>query len=136
MTSMDAVEEFLAQDTLAMVGVSHDEDDFSRVVYRQLRGSHRMVPVHPDAHQIEGDRAVRSVADLPPEVDGLLVMVNPDSTDAVVEDAIAAGIPRVWLFKGAGRGSVTEHAVALCESNGLEPATPDDLRRRAGIAVR
>ena len=120
MTSMEAVQDFLAQETLAMVGVSHDADDFSRVVYRQLRGAHRMVPVHAGVDEIEGDAAVASVADLPPEVDGLVVMTNPADTDGVVEDAIAAGIPRIWLFKGAGKGSVTEHAVALCSEHGVE----------------
>lgn len=120
MTSKQAVQDFLAQDKLAMVGVSHDDDDFSRVVYRQLRGSHTMVPVHPSADRIEGDPVVRSVAELPEDVDGLLVMTRPEDTDAVVEEAIAAGLPRVWLFKGAGKGSVTDHAVALCAEHGVE----------------
>lgn len=120
MTSMEAVQDFLAQQTIAMVGVSADESDFSRAVYRQLALGHRMVPVHPTADEIDGDAVVRSVADLPDDVDGLVVMTNPTDTDAVVTDAIAAGIERVWLFKGAGKGSVTDHAVALCVEHGIE----------------
>jgi len=120
MTSMDAVQDFLAQRKIAMVGVSRDEKDFSRAVYRQLRGSHDLVPVHAEVDEIEGDPTVRSVDALPADIDGILVMTSPERTDEVVEAAIEAGIPRVWLFKGAGKGSVTDHAVALCVDHGIE----------------
>lgn len=121
MTSMDAVQDFLAQRTIALVGTSHDEKDFSRVVYAQLRDhGHLMIPVNPGGGDIDGDPVVTSVAELPDGVDGVLVMVAPEHTDEVVEQAIERGIPRVWLFKGAGKGSVTEHAVALCREHGVE----------------
>lgn len=120
MTSMTVVQDFLAQPKLAMVGVSRAADDFTRDVYRNLRRDHDMVPVHPTVAEIEGDPVVRRVADLPTDVGGLLVMTGPRSTDAVVEAAIDVGIGRVWLFKGAGRGSVTDQAVAMCRAHGVD----------------
>ena len=120
MTTMRAVQDFLAQPTLAMVGVSHAADDFSRDVYRELRRTHTMVPVHPKAVEIEGDHAVRALCELPPEVGGLLVMTNPQAAEALVDEAVEVGIPRVWLYKGAGRGSSTQHAVQVCEDHGVE----------------
>jgi predicted CoA-binding protein len=122
MTTMAAVQDFLAQRTLALVGVSRDEKAFSNVVYRELRQrGHEMVPVNPHADELEGDRCVHSVDELPDDVDGVLVMVPPEQVDEVVDACVARGVPRVWLFKGAGgKGSVTEHAVALCREHGIE----------------
>jgi uncharacterized protein len=123
MPSMHLIEEFLAQVHVAVVGVSRNPKDFSNAVFRALRaGGRTLYPVNPhaDGALLEGEPSYRTLADVPEPVDGVLVMVPAAAAADVVRDAIARGIPRVWLHRGAGRGAVSEEAVALCRAAGVD----------------
>jgi predicted CoA-binding protein len=117
------IDRFLAQRHLALVGVSHDEKQFANAVYRHLRdGGRTMYAVNrdPSLTTVEGDPCYHHLADIPGDVDGVVVMVPAAGAADVVRDAIAAGIPRVWLHRGVGTGSVSAEAIALCEEHGVE----------------
>jgi uncharacterized protein len=117
-----AIDDFLAQTHLAFVGVSRDPKNFANTVYRQLRDGGRVLyPVNGNATSttLEGDRCYGSVADVPDPVDGVVVMVKAAVAQRVVRDAIRRGIPRVWLHRGVGPGSVSAEAVELCRQAGV-----------------
>lgn len=116
------IDDFLAQQHLAVVGVSRDSKQFANSVYRRLRDGGRVLyPVNPSANgaPLEGDGSYRSLADVPDPVDGVLVMVPAALAAEVVQQAVARGIPRVWLHRGAGAGAVSAEAVKLCRDNGI-----------------
>jgi predicted CoA-binding protein len=46
--------------------------------------------------------------------------VVPDQTEEAVRGCAQAGIRRVWMHRGAGRGAVSESAVELCRGKGIE----------------
>lgn len=117
---MKVVEDFLGQKRFAMVGVSHHAKDFSRALFKELchRG-YDVVPVNPAAHEIEGRRCFATVQEISPPVNAALLMTPPPATNAVVHDCAAAGISRVWMFRGGGQGSVSTEAVKFCESKGI-----------------
>jgi predicted CoA-binding protein len=120
MPSRALIDDFLAQDHLAFVGVSRNPKDFANAVYRQLRdGGRTMYPVNASCHEpeLEGDRCYPSLAEVPDPVAGVIVMVPATAAAAVARDAIDRGIPRVWLHRGVGRGSVSDDAVALCREH-------------------
>ena len=120
MPDLSVIEDFLAQRDLAFVGASRNPKDFGNDVYRALRDAgHVLHPVHWAATEIEGDACVASLADLPTPVGGVVVMVAAEDAAAVVADAVAAGIPRVWLHRGVGPGAVSDEAVELCRANGV-----------------
>jgi hypothetical protein len=120
-TNRATIDDFLSQKCLAFVGVSHDPKQFSASVYRELRSKgHPLLPVNPNADEIEGDRCYHSIVDLPSDVDGVIVMVPADRSASVVQECIDHGIPRVWLHKGVGPSSVSPEAVALCREHGIE----------------
>lgn len=114
--SMTAIEDFLAQHHIALVGLSHDPEHFSHTVFRALvdRG-YDVIPVHPTEIVIEARPTYAHLQNAPKPVDGALVMTPADQSAAVVRDAIEAGVPRVWLYKGGAGGSVSEEAVKLAE---------------------
>lgn len=115
------IDDFLAQERLAFVGASSDPREFSVAVYKELKAhGHSLFPVNPHADDVDGDRCVPSVADLPDGIDGAVVMVPADSSAEVVQACIDRGIPRVWLHKGAGPSAVSDEAVALCAEHGVE----------------
>lgn len=123
MPSTQSIDRFLAQDHLAVVGVSRNAKEFTNAVYRRLReGGRTLYPVNAaaDGAPIEGDRSYRSLLDVPDPLDGVLVMVPAPAAAAVVREAIARGAPRVWLHRGAGKGSVSDEAVTLCREHGID----------------
>ncbi len=79
MVSMQAVNEFLAQRRLAVVGVSDVKGSFAKTVYRELRThGYDVVPVNPSAASVDGDRCFPDLASVPGDIDGAIVMVNRD----------------------------------------------------------
>jgi len=122
MPDRTTIEDFLHQKHIALVGVSRDTRSFANVVYRQLRDAgHTMYPVNGNALTpiLEGDACYARISKVPDPVDGVLVMVPARLAADVVRDAIARGIPRVWLHRGVGQGAVSREAVALCEQAGV-----------------
>jgi predicted CoA-binding protein len=120
MPSRIVIEDFLAQHRIAFVGASREPKQFANSVYRHLRdGGRELVPIHREAPTVDGDRAYVSVRDLPQPVDGLVVMLPPGPALDVVLEAIDAGVPRIWLHRGAGQGAVSSEAVEACHRAGV-----------------
>ena len=116
MTSRAAVNEFLSQRTLALVGASRGGKKFGNVALRGLvANGYRVIPVHPEAVAIEGIPCAPSLATLPERVGGVVTVVPPAQTEKVVRDARAAGISRVWMQQGAESPA----ALRYCEEHGL-----------------
>ena len=48
-------------------------------------------------------------------------MVGPDHATEAVEDVAAAGVQKIWLFKGVGApGAASPDAISACERHGLD----------------
>ena len=110
------LDELLAQPALAVVGVSRGGTKFGNLLYRTLRErGTRVYAVHPRAAQLEGDPAYAAFNALPEPVGGVVVCVKPAQVEAVLREAVAAGIPRVWLQQG----SASREALAYAAAQGL-----------------
>jgi predicted CoA-binding protein len=99
----DAVVDRLLRDTAVWVvaGLSQHEERAAYGVARllQSRGK-RIVPVHPRASTVHGERGYATLADAVFElgdIDVVDVFVNSTRAGAVVDDAIAVGAKAVWL---------------------------------------
>ena len=111
MASRATIDGFLAQRTLALVGVSRSGKKFGNAVLKELSGKgYRILPVHPEADDIGGVHCWPSLDALPEEVGGVVVVVPPDEAEKVVVAAADAGIPRVWLQQGSGSPEVARRA--------------------------
>jgi predicted CoA-binding protein len=114
------IDEFLAQDHLALVGVSRDPRQFANGVFRALRDHGTTVyPVNPAADVVEGVPCYRRVQDVPDPLGGVLLMVNPETALEVVDDCVERGVTRVWFHKGAGPGAYSEGAATTCRAQGM-----------------
>jgi predicted CoA-binding protein len=116
MTSKAAVDEFVKQETLAIVGVSREGRKFGNTAYRELKAKgYKLYMVHPEAHILEGDQVYKDFVSLPEKVGGLLVVVPPEQTEMVVREAAAVGMTRIWMQQG----SESEAAVQFCREHGI-----------------
>ena len=101
MTSKSTVDDFLAQRTLAVVGVSRDPKAFANGAYKELKEKgYRLLPVNPHMETFDGERCYPNLKALPEPPGGALIMVAPAQAEGVVQDAAAAGIKRVWMQQG------------------------------------
>lgn len=117
LTTRSAIEQFLAHGTIALAGASRKGGKFGNLARRELaQKGWEVLLVHPEAEQVDGCRCYRSVGDLPATVGGLVISVPPAQAEALVREAAAAGLRRVWLQ----RGSESPAALAAARAAGIE----------------
>jgi predicted CoA-binding protein len=115
---------FLAGRRIALVGVSHNPKDFSRMLDRELRRrGFDVVPVHPAGGDVDGRPVLSRVADAVPPVEAAILLTPPAQTEGAVRACLDAGVRNIWLHRGGGRGAASPEAIALCRSRGVEPVT-------------
>ncbi len=108
---------FLASGPYAVVGASSDREKYGNKVLRcyQQHGL-EVFPINPRATEIEGLKAYPSLEALPRPVAGISVITPPKITEAVVQEAIRAGVKGIWMQPG----SESLEAVRAAEAAGLE----------------
>jgi len=117
---MSEVENFLDLKMVAIVGMSRDPKELSRLLVKPLtENGMEIIPVHPEANEIDGMKCFKSVCDISPTPDGALVIVNKDKFKVVVDDCIEAGIKNVWLYGVTGPKSINEDLQRYCLENGI-----------------
>ena len=118
MTPFEArVQDFLAQKTLAVAGVTRNESNApANMIFRKLRDAgYRVYPLNPHATEVEGAICFRDVTDLPEKVDGVVICTSPAVAEKIVETCVEQHIPRVWMHRALGEGSASTKAVRMCE---------------------
>ena len=104
-------------DTWAVVGLSTNPSRAAYGVARVLQGfGKRVVPVHPKAETVHGERGYASLAQIPFPVDVVDVFVNSDLAGAVADEAVAKGAKAVWFQLGV----VDEDAYARTRAQGVD----------------
>jgi uncharacterized protein len=116
MNTRQEIQDFLAQKTIAMAGLSRDRKAFSASVYRELKAKgYRILPVNPNAESLQGEKCYPRIASLPEKPGGVLIFTPPAATEAVVREAAAQGVTRVWIQQGAQ----SQAALDACREKGL-----------------
>ena len=103
--------------TIAVVGYSHKPDRPSNSVSAYLRRQgYRVIPVNPQLRgaTVDGEHAYDCLVDVPKSeaVDFVDVFRRGEFLDAVVDDAVAAGIGAIWFQLGLGNDGAAWRAEA------------------------
>ena len=97
----DTVERILGYDTWAVVGLSNDPSRAAWGVAQFLQTiGKRIVPVHPDAPVVLGERGYATLADIPFPVDVVDVFRRSEAAGQVADEAVAIGAKAVWFQIG------------------------------------
>src|SRR3981081_734279 len=114
----DQAEEVLAAaNTIAVVGLSRDPAKAAHAVPASLQAAgFRIIPVHPSATELLGEKVYRKLADIPEPGD--LVDVFPPSPAAagIARQSVAIGAKALWLQQGI----VSAEARRIAEAAGLD----------------
>ncbi|WP_269857261.1 CoA-binding protein [Streptomyces sp. RPT161] len=104
-------------DTWAVVGLSTNEQRAAYGVAQVLqRYGKRIVPVHPRAETVHGEKGYSSLSEIPFPVDVVDVFVNSELAGPVADEAVAIGAKAVWFQLGV----VDEEAYHRAREAGLE----------------
>jgi uncharacterized protein len=126
MTTLKQITEFLDSQPIALVGASRNPKKFGYAAFKELKEKGmNIIPVNPQADEIMGEKAYRSVKMLPPEVNGIIVFTKKDKTASVIRDAKEKGIKQIWIqqmadskealdeLKGSGINFITGECILM-----------------------
>ncbi len=128
MAKMDTlVQDFLAQEKIAVVGVSDNRETGCNLAYRKFKeAGYNVSAVNPRLTSFEGDPCYPDLGSIPEVPDA--VFTNPNITEQVVQQCVDLGVKRVWMHclmgtkpgLAASMTSVSPEAVQMCRENGIE----------------
>ncbi len=113
MTTRSDIAAFLALKRIAVVGVSRKPASYSRMVFRELRSrGYDVVPVHPEAEQIDGIACAGTLAEVSPPPEAAMILTRPELYERLGEEARAAGAAAVWFRQ---KGPVLEGVAVVSD---------------------
>lgn len=116
MLKQSMVDQFLAQRTIALAGVSRGGKKFGNIVFKELiKQTYDLLLIHPEASDINGHTCFSSVSDLPDKVTGLVLVVPPEQTEKIVKLLPLTKIRNVWMQQG----SESLEAIEFCQDNDI-----------------
>ncbi|SHF08476.1 CoA-binding protein [Desulforamulus putei] len=103
--------------TIAVVGLSDKphRDSYKVAAYMQSQG-YRIIPVHPRVKEVLGEKAYKTLSDIPDKVDLVNVFRKSEETPPVVREAIPLKPAAVWLQLGI----INDEAAQIASDAGLE----------------
>ncbi len=117
-----AIAAFLAGQRIVVAGVSRSGKSPANEIFRRLAATgHEVIPVNPQAAEVEGRTCYADVRAVSGAIDGLMVVTHPAVASNVVRGAIEKGARHVWFHRSFGTGSVSDEALAACREAGIEP---------------
>ncbi|MCP4419827.1 MAG: CoA-binding protein [Chloroflexi bacterium] len=121
MNFKDKAHDFLAQERIAVAGMSRTSEQTANLIYRTLRKKgHQVFAVNPMTDEVEGDVCYPDVQAIPGGVDGVMIVTKPELTEKIVQDCAEAGVPRVWMHDNTFMaGSVSDKATQFCHDNNI-----------------
>lgn len=102
--------------TVAVVGISDKPDRPSHLVakYMQERG-YRVIPVNPLVTEVLGEKAYKSLTEIPGRVDLVDVFRKSEDVPPIAEEAVRIGARFFWMQEGV----VSERAREIVEDAGI-----------------
>jgi predicted CoA-binding protein len=98
MVTKKQIDDFIAAQPIAMIGVSRNPKKFGFMAFRELKEKGmNIIPVNPHSEEIHGSKVFPDIKSLPGEVKSLLVMTPKNSTAGVIREAKEKGIQNIWI---------------------------------------
>jgi predicted CoA-binding protein len=102
--------------TWAILGLSNNPDRaaFSVAALLKQKG-HTIIPVHPKAETVHGEKGYATLEEIPVKVDVFDFFINSELVSRNVDSAIAIDAKAIWLQLGV----IDAESVAKAEAAGL-----------------
>jgi hypothetical protein len=130
MSKLDSlVKDFLAQKSIAVVGVSDKRDTGCNATYDKFKqAGYQVYAVNPRISEFKGAPCYPDLKSIPTKPDAIFILASPKVTDIIVDECVALGVKHVWMhcMMGTKPGlahdmtSVSAPAVQKCRENGIQ----------------
>jgi predicted CoA-binding protein len=123
------VEDFLAQEKVAVVGVSDKRETGCNLAYRKFKeNGYAVSAVNPRITSFEGDPCYPDLGSIPEVPEAVFILTNPMVSEQIVQQCVDLGVKHVWMHclmgtkpgLAASMTSVSPEAVRICRENGIE----------------
>ena len=102
--------------TWAILGLSNNPDRAAYSVAALLKQKgHTIIPVHPKAETVHGEKGYATLEEIPEKVDVVDFFINSELVSRNVDRAIAINAKAIWLQLGV----IDAESVAKAEAAGL-----------------
>jgi predicted CoA-binding protein len=102
--------------TWAILGLSNNPDRAAYSVAALLKQKgHTIIPVHPKAETVHGEKGYATLEEIPEKVDVVDFFINSELVSRHVDRAIAINAKAIWLQLGV----IDAESVARAEAAGL-----------------
>jgi predicted CoA-binding protein len=124
----DLVRDFLARESVAVVGVSDRRETGCNAAYQRFKeAGYSVWPVNPRLPEFDGSPCYPNLRSIPQKPDAVFILANPGITDAIVDECVELGIKHVWMHcmlgtkpgLVSGITSVSQEAVEKCREHGI-----------------
>jgi len=124
----ELVQTFLAQRSIAVVGVSDKRETGCNLNYKKFKANgYRVYAVNPHISTYDGAPCYPDLNSIPEKPDAVFMLTSPKVTEQIVQQCVNLGIRHVWMHclmgtkpgLGAGKTSVSQSAVEICKANGI-----------------
>jgi predicted CoA-binding protein len=122
------VQDFLAQSSIAVVGVSDKRETGCNLAYKKFKANgYRVYAVNPRISTYEGEPCYPDLYSIPEKPGAVFLMTSPKVTGQMVQQCVDLGIKHVWMHCMLGtkpglfhsQTSVSPAAVELCREHGI-----------------
>jgi acyl-CoA synthetase (NDP forming)/GNAT superfamily N-acetyltransferase len=123
-----------APESVVVIGASRRREAIGRVILENIRrGGYagRLYTVHPRARQIDGDRCLASVLDLPEPADLAVIAVPAPAVLGVAEQCGRRGVRSLVVVTSRLDAAACADLLAVCRRHGMRLVGPDCF----GVAV-
>ena len=118
------IDTFLAEHRFAIIGVSRDEKDFSRMIFREFTSrGYDVVPVNSSRERIEGVASFARIGDIHPAVQWTMILLAKSKMEAAVRECIEAGMKKLWLYGITGAKEIPVEVMELSKQHSLQLVT-------------
>jgi len=92
----------MGESIFAVAGASADITKYWFRIYKDIhKAGLKVYCVNPKIKKAEGHTIYTSLKDLPEKPDTLIVVIRPDFTPKLIDEAIEAGVKTIWFQPGA-----------------------------------
>lgn len=120
MNTLTQIQDFLGKKRIAFIGVSRNEKDYTRGLFREMysRG-YDVIPVNPNAAEIEGMKCYNQISEITPAPEAALILTPSLSLETILSECNYAGIKSIWVYNGKDKGENLKQTGEYCKNNGI-----------------
>lgn len=109
---LENIHDFMAQEHIAIVGVSANEKKFGNTLVKELKAkNYNLYPVHAEMDSVHEIKCYKTIAELPEKVTGVIICTKPEKTPELVKLVLDKGIRHIFLQQGAQNDEAIQRAL-------------------------